>query len=180
MTMELATYIKYIEVLEQHMLPIQISFYSVKVLHISAKQSYAECCNWKHCHIIKWKILQRSLRSLEQLESYVRQEWDNIPFSKVQQLGSSVPRCSQTVRLCKWHFTHRPNLFGLGILITRLPWSRYFRGAYIYISIKAGLTLAIELLSLRRQNNSLYGRRHLLVNWCWWSPNMGTNMIRHK
>lgn len=34
-------------------------------------------------------------RTVEQLESYIRQEWENIPLFKVQHLVSSIPRCLQ-------------------------------------------------------------------------------------
>jgi len=46
-----------------------------------------------------WCIMKHKRRepmSFEQLESYNRQERENIPFPKVQQLVSSVPRCLQT------------------------------------------------------------------------------------
>jgi len=42
-------------------------------------------------HLKTSKIQQRRPRTAEQLESSIRQEWDNIPLPKVQQLVSSVP-----------------------------------------------------------------------------------------
>jgi len=42
-------------------------------------------------HMKTFKIQQRRARTAEQLESSIRQEWDNIPLPKVQQLVSSVP-----------------------------------------------------------------------------------------
>lgn len=33
----------------------------------------------------------------EHLESYIREDWDNIPLPKLQQLVSSVPRCLESV-----------------------------------------------------------------------------------
>ncbi len=47
--------------------------------------------------IIKWKIRQRWLRTLQQLETYIRQEWDQIPTPKLQKLIPSMHRCLQTV-----------------------------------------------------------------------------------
>ncbi len=40
---------------------------------------------------------QRRPRTVEQLEACIRQEWDNIPIPKLEQLVSSVPRRLQTV-----------------------------------------------------------------------------------
>ena len=45
------------------------------------------------------KILQVRPRTVEQIESYIKQEWANNPLPKVQQLVSSVPRCLQTEML---------------------------------------------------------------------------------
>jgi len=42
--------------------------------------------------ITKCKIWQRRPSYVEQLESYICQEWGSIPLSKVQQLVSSVPK----------------------------------------------------------------------------------------
>ena len=36
-------------------------------------------------------------RTVQQLESYITQQWDNIPLPKLQQLVSSLPRHSYTV-----------------------------------------------------------------------------------
>ena len=60
------------------------------------------CCTdlWsseKFWSVMKNKTPQRSPRTVEQLESYIRQEWDKVHLAKVQQLVSSVPRCLQTV-----------------------------------------------------------------------------------
>ncbi len=48
-------------------------------------------------HIIKRKIHQRRPQTLQQLETYMRQEWDQIPTPKLQKLITSMPRCLQTV-----------------------------------------------------------------------------------
>ena len=45
----------------------------------------------------KCKIRERRHRSVEQLDSYISQEWENFPLPKVQNLVSSVLRCLQTV-----------------------------------------------------------------------------------
>ncbi len=47
--------------------------------------------------IIKRKMRQRRPKTVEQLEACIRQEWDNIPIPKLEQLVSSVPRPLQTV-----------------------------------------------------------------------------------
>uniref|UniRef100_A0A8C2BFY4 Tc1-like transposase DDE domain-containing protein n=1 Tax=Cyprinus carpio TaxID=7962 RepID=A0A8C2BFY4_CYPCA len=47
--------------------------------------------------IIKRKMRQRRPKAVEQLEACIRQEWDNIPIPKLEQLVSSVPRRLQTV-----------------------------------------------------------------------------------
>ena len=47
--------------------------------------------------IRKVKIQQRSLNTVEHLESYIRQEQVNIPLTAVQQLVSPIPRHLQTV-----------------------------------------------------------------------------------
>ncbi len=47
--------------------------------------------------IIQLKICQRWPRTLHQLETYIKQEWDQIPTSKLQKLITSMPRRLQTV-----------------------------------------------------------------------------------
>ncbi len=49
------------------------------------------------CCIIKRKIHQRRPQTLQQLETYIRQEWDQIPTPKLQKLITSMPRHLQTV-----------------------------------------------------------------------------------
>ncbi len=48
-------------------------------------------------HIIKRKICQRRPRTLQQLEIYIGQEWDQIPTPKLQKLITSMPRHLQTI-----------------------------------------------------------------------------------
>ncbi len=47
--------------------------------------------------IIKRKIRQRRPQTLQRLETYIRQEWDQIPTPKLQKLITSMPRHLQTV-----------------------------------------------------------------------------------
>ena len=92
---------EYIKVLEQHMLPM---FLSEKALYISARPCQINYCihhnsmasqekslgvelaylQYIWC-IIKLKIWQRRLRTVEQLESCIRRKWD-ISLLKLQQL----------------------------------------------------------------------------------------------
>ncbi len=86
---------RYIKVLEQHMLPPRWRVFQQDNAkpHTAAKTTAWLCSrrvgvlNWPACnpdlspieniwHIIKWKIRQRRLRTLQQLETYIRQEWD--------------------------------------------------------------------------------------------------------
>ncbi len=64
--------------------------------------------NWPACspdlspidniwRIIKQKIHQRRTQTLQQLETYIRQEWDQIPTPTLHNLITSIPRRLQTV-----------------------------------------------------------------------------------
>ncbi len=64
--------------------------------------------NWPTCipdlspieniwHIIKQEICQRWPRTLQHLETHIRQEWDQIPIPKLQKLIASMHRRLQTV-----------------------------------------------------------------------------------
>ena len=48
-------------------------------------------------HITKRKMRQRRPRTVEQLKSYIKQEWQRIPLTKLQKLVSSVPKCLLSV-----------------------------------------------------------------------------------
>ncbi len=66
--------------------------------------------------IIKRKIRQRRPQTLQQLETYIRQEWDQIPTPKLQKLITSMPRHFQTVLKKRgdatpWQTCPRPNYF---------------------------------------------------------------------
>ncbi len=66
--------------------------------------------------IIKQKILQRQPQTLQQLETYIRQEWDQIPTPKLQKLITSMLRRLQTVLKRRgdatpWLTCPRPNYF---------------------------------------------------------------------
>ncbi len=112
---------RYIQVLEQHMLPSRHRLFQGRPCifqHDNARPHTASITTswlrrrrirvlkWPACslspieniwRIIKRKMRQRRHKTVEQLEAYIRQEWDNIPIPKLEQLVSSVPRLLQTV-----------------------------------------------------------------------------------
>ncbi len=114
---------RYIQVLEQHMLPSRCRLFQGRPCifqHDNARPHTAsittswlrrrriQVLKWPACspdlspieniwRIIKRKMRQRRPKTVEQLEACIRQEWDNIPIPKLEQLVSSVPRRLQTV-----------------------------------------------------------------------------------
>ncbi len=114
---------RYIKVLEQHMLPSRWCLFQGRPCvfqqdnakpHTAAittawlRSRRVRVLNWPACSpdlspieniwcIIKRKIRQRRPQTLQQLETYIRQEWDQIPTPKLQKLITSKPRCLQTV-----------------------------------------------------------------------------------
>uniref|UniRef100_A0A8C2H271 Transposase n=1 Tax=Cyprinus carpio TaxID=7962 RepID=A0A8C2H271_CYPCA len=114
---------RYIQVLEQHMLPSRRRLFQGRPCifqHDNARPHTASITTswlrrrrirvlkWPACSpdlspieniwcIIKRKMRQRRPKTAEQLEACIRQEWDNIPIPKLEQLVSSVPRRLQTV-----------------------------------------------------------------------------------
>ncbi len=114
---------RYIQVLEQHMLPSRRRLFQGRPCifqHDNARPHTASITTswlrrrrirvlkWPACspdlspieniwRIIKRKMRQRRPKTVEQLEASIRQEWDNIPIPKLEQLVSSVPRRLQTV-----------------------------------------------------------------------------------
>ncbi len=109
---------RYIQVLEQHMLPSRRRLFQGRPCifqHDNARPHTASITTswlrrrrirvlkWPACspdlspieniwRIIKRKMRQRRPNTVEQLEACIRQEWDNIPIPKLEQLVSSVPR----------------------------------------------------------------------------------------
>ncbi len=114
---------RYIKVLEQHMLPSrQCLFqgrpcvfqqdnakpYTAAIITAWLHSRRVWVLNWPACSsdlspveniwcIIKWKIRQRRPQTLQELETNIRQEWDQIPTLTLQKLITSMPRCLQTV-----------------------------------------------------------------------------------
>ncbi len=114
---------RYIKVLEQHMLPSRRRLFQGRPCvfqqdnakpHTAAittawlRSRRVRVLNWpacspdlspieNFCRIIKRKIHQRRPWTLQQLETYIRQEWDQIPTPKLQKLITSMPRRLQTV-----------------------------------------------------------------------------------
>ncbi len=109
---------RYIQVLEQHTLPSRHRLFQGRPCifqHDNARPHTASITTswlrrrrirvlkWPACspdlspieniwRIIKRKMRQRRPKTVEQLEACIRQEWDNIPIPKLEQLVSSVPR----------------------------------------------------------------------------------------
>ncbi len=114
---------RYIKVLEQHMLPSRWHLFQGRPCvfqqdnatpHTAAittawlRSRRVWVLNWPACspdlspienigRIIKLKIRQRRPWTLQQLETYIRQEWDQIPTPKLQIRITSMPRHLQTV-----------------------------------------------------------------------------------
>ncbi len=133
---------RYIKVLEQHMLPSRGRLFQGRPCvfqqdnakpHTAAittawlRSRRVRVLNWPACSpdlspieniwcIIKRKICQRRPRTLQQQETYIRQEWDQIPTPKLQKLITSMPRRLQTVLKRRgdatpWKTCPRPNYF---------------------------------------------------------------------
>ncbi len=107
---------RYIKVLEQHMLPSRWHLFqqdnakphTAAITTAWLRSRRVRVLNWPACSpdlspieniwsIIKRKIRQRWPQNLQQLETYIRQEWDQIPTPKLQKLITSMSRRLQTV-----------------------------------------------------------------------------------
>ncbi len=108
---------RYLKVLEQHMLPSRWRLFqqdnakshTAAITTAWLHSIRVRVLNWPACSpdlspieniwcIIKRKTPQRQpLTTLQQLETYIRQEWDQIPTPKLQKLITSMPRRLQTV-----------------------------------------------------------------------------------
>ncbi len=107
---------RYIKVLEQHMLPSRQRVFqqdnakphTAAITTAWLHSRRVRVLNWPLCspdlspieniwRIIKRKIRQRRPWTLQQLETYIRQEWDQIPTPQLQKLITSMPRRLQNV-----------------------------------------------------------------------------------
>ncbi len=105
---------RYIKVLEQHMLPSRWRVFqqdnakphTAAITTAWLRSRRVRVLNWPACSpdlspieniwcIIKRKIHQRWTQTLQQLETYIMQEWDQIP--ELQKLITPMPRRLQTV-----------------------------------------------------------------------------------
>ncbi len=111
---------RYIKVLEQHMLPSRRRVFqqdnakphTAAITTAWLHSRRVRVLNWPASspdlftiwRIIKWKIRQRRPQTLQQLETYIRQEWDQIPTPKLQKLITSMPltssNCFEKKRRC--------------------------------------------------------------------------------
>ncbi len=102
---------RYIKVLEQHMLSSRWRVFqqdnakphTAAITTAWLRSRRVRVLNWPACspdlspieniwHIIKLKICQRRPQTFQQLETYIRQEWDQIPTPKLQKLITSMPK----------------------------------------------------------------------------------------
>lgn len=109
---------RYIEVLEQHMLPSRQRLFrgrpcifqqdnarphSAKVTKAWLHSKGVRVLDWPACspdlspienvwRIMKRRIRQRRPYTVEQLKLYIKEEWERIPPAKLKELVSSVPR----------------------------------------------------------------------------------------
>ncbi len=107
---------RYIKVLEQHMLTSRRCLFqqdnakphTAAIATAWLRSRRVRVLNWPACspdlspieniwHIIKQKIRQRRPQTLQQLETYIRQKWDQFPTPKLQKIITSMPRHLQTV-----------------------------------------------------------------------------------
>ncbi len=102
---------RYIKVLEQHMLPSRRRVFqqdnakphTAAILTAWLHSRRVQVLNWPVCspdlspleniwRILKRKIHQRWPQTRQQLETYIRQEWDQIPTPKLQKLITLMPK----------------------------------------------------------------------------------------
>ncbi len=114
---------RYIKVLEQHMLPSKRLFqqdnakpHTAAITTAWLHSGRVRVMNWPACspdlspieniwRILKRKIRQRQPQTLQQLETYIRQEWDQIPTPTLKTHNLDAQTSSNCIEKKRRHYT---------------------------------------------------------------------------